>query len=63
MLRDALDDRLRESAYPVQTMDVVTLEGFLSSVLSHPNRPTDEVWLPWVWARRPAGRAVDVARW
>ena len=46
---DELDDFLADEALQESSMDVSTLEGFLTSIVIGPRfvRPSD--WLPWVW--------------
>lgn len=46
---DELDDFLAQDALQESSMDVSTLEGFLTSIAISPRfvRPSD--WLPWVW--------------
>ena len=46
---DELDDFLAQEALQESSMDVSTLEGFLTSIAIGPRfvRPSD--WLPWVW--------------
>lgn len=56
--RAELDRWLRDAKMPSGTMDLMTLEGFLTAIVVGPTTCATEDWLPRVWgARRPDRRA------
>jgi uncharacterized protein len=48
---EELDDFLASPALEASSMDVATLEGFLTSVAIGPRLVRPSEWLPWVWDR------------
>lgn len=44
-----LEEYLMSDQTPDACMDVSTLDGFLSCILSCPQRPEPEEWINWVW--------------
>ncbi|MES2321858.1 MAG: UPF0149 family protein [Pseudomonadota bacterium] len=46
---EELDDFLASPALAASSMDVATLEGFLTSVAIGPRLVPPSAWLPWVW--------------
>lgn len=46
---DELDDFLASEAIEDRSMDVSTLEGFLTAIAIGPNTLRPSEWLPWVW--------------
>jgi uncharacterized protein len=46
---DELDDFLADDAIQETSMDVSTLEGFLTAITIGPRLVTPSDWLPWVW--------------
>ena len=46
---DALDDFLANESIEDTSMDVSTLEGFLTEIAIGPRTVMPSEWLPWVW--------------
>lgn len=55
-VRAELGHLLRDAKMPSGTMDLVTLEGFLTALVIGPATSTTENWLPAVWVRAPRRR-------
>ena len=53
---------LHDARMPAGTMDLVTLEGFLTAVVIGPATPVSKDWLRAVWARGTRGRRPDCLR-